>query len=174
MAKMMNCPGCSSPLRLRDGMAGRTIKCPRCARTIAIPAEGVMMVGQASAAAATPAESPASLPGDRDFRTRPCPECGEILDATAKKCRSCKTPLYKSCPRCGEEGAKRVAWTPWGSYYGPALFAHVRCPVCGYAYNGRSGRSNLVPAAIFVTVPLLLILAILGVLGWIIYHRAYM
>ena len=171
MPTTMNCPGCKTPLRLRDDMAGRTIRCPRCAQSIAIPSEGTMIVGKASAADAIAAESLTSQPREKDNTTLFCPECGAVLDVAARSCRSCKAPLYKPCPRCGEEGATRMAWTPWGSYYGPALFAHVRCPVCGYAYNGRSGRSNLLPAVIFIAIPLLLILAILGVLGWIIYHR---
>jgi hypothetical protein len=61
-----------------------------------------------------------------------------------------------------------VTWTIWGSFYGPALFNHVRCPECRYAYNGRSGRSNLVPAIFFVTIPAILIAAIVGVVVWLI------
>ena len=38
----------------------------------------------------------------------------------------------------------------------------VQCPKCYYKYNGKTGRSNLIPAIIFVTIPLLLILAIIG------------
>jgi len=57
-------------------------------------------------------------------------------------------------------GAERVTWTPWGSFYGPALFTHVRCRECGYGYNGRTGRSNLVPAIFMVAIPLVLIIAI--------------
>jgi hypothetical protein len=68
---------------------------------------------------------------------------------------------YKPCPRCGSGGATRVTWTPWGSFYGPAMLTHVRCPKCGYAYNGRTGRSNLIAAIFFVLIPLILILAII-------------
>ena len=32
----------------------------------------------------------------------------------------------------------------------------------GYAYNGNTGRSNIIPAIIFVTIPALLILGIIG------------
>jgi LSD1 subclass zinc finger protein len=163
MPTTMNCPGCRNPLRLRDGLAGRTIKCPRCAQIIAVPAEGAALV----------AEAPVSQTREKENTTRLCPECGETLAVTASRCSSCRAMLYKPCPRCGEEGAKRIAWTPWGSYLGPLLFTHVRCPVCGYAYNGKSGRSNAVPAIFLVAVPLLLILAILAALGWIIHHRGY-
>jgi hypothetical protein len=59
-----------------------------------------------------------------------------------------------------------VAFTWWGSVYGPAMFCHVRCRDCGYAYNGRTGRSNLIPAVIFVTIPAVLILLILGFIAF--------
>jgi hypothetical protein len=72
-----------------------------------------------------------------------------------------KAGPFKPCPRCGAEGAKRVLFTPWGSFYGPALFNHVRCPECRCAYNGRSGGSNLIPAILFVAVPLILMAAII-------------
>lgn len=107
-----------------------------------------------------------------------CPRCGEETPADAEKCKHCKAWLYddepderrpkkksksfKPCPKCGAGGAKRVTWTPWGSFYGPAMFNHVRCPQCDYKYNGKTGGSNLIPAIIFVTIPLLLIGAIVG------------
>ena len=78
---------------------------------------------------------------------------------------------FKACPRCGGRTAERVVWTAWGSFYGPALLHHVRCLGCGYKYNGRNGRSNFVPAAIFVAVPLLLIVAILGTLAWWLWYN---
>jgi hypothetical protein len=80
---------------------------------------------------------------------------------------------YKPCPQCGAEGATRVLWTPWGSFYGPAMFCHVKCPDCGHTYNGRTGGSNLIPAIICVVIPLLLILAILGGIVYIFYAQGY-
>jgi len=173
MPTTMNCPGCRTPLRLRDDMAGMTIKCPRCGKVISLPAEEAVRFKEVSAAETVTIEPPASTTEKEVSATRLCPECGGPVDVRASRCRSCNSPQYKPCPRCGEEGAKRVAWTAWGSFYGPALFTHVRCPCCGYAYNGKSGRSNLVPAIIFVAVPLFLILGIIGALGWIMYHRGF-
>jgi hypothetical protein len=129
-----------------------------------------------------PAGVTAAPPRETAAPTRRCPECGERIPADAGRCRFCKARLdeeedeeygrrrlvYKPCPRCGGQDARQVIWTFWGSFYGPAMLTHVRCPDCGYAYNGRTGRSNLVPAVIFVTIPLLLILAIVGGLFFLI------
>ena len=60
-----------------------------------------------------------------------------------------------------------MTWTPWGSFYGPALFNHVRCRECGFGYNGLTGKSNLIPAIFFVTVPAVLIVGILVALLWV-------
>lgn len=164
MLTKMNCPGCQTPLRLRDDMAGKKIKCPRCAKVVAVPAaevEALEEVGDENITAASPAPKSAKKTS------------AARRDAEIDEEREVKRSKYKPCPRCGEEEAKRVKWTPWGSFYGPALFTHVRCTACGYAYNGKSGGSNLIPAIIFVTIPLLIILAILGVLAWFIHSKGY-
>jgi len=160
----MNCPGCQTPLRVREEMAGKRIKCPRCAQVIAIPAQEVETLEEVSPGEEITAAPPAAKPRRRAAVV----EDEEDEDEDVPIRRRSK---YKPCPRCGEEGATRVVWTPWGSFYGPALFTHVRCPECGYAYNGKSGGSNLVPAIIFIVVPLVLILAILGFGGWLIVTR---
>ena len=77
------------------------------------------------------------------------------------------------CPKCGAEGAKRVKYTFWGSFYGPRIFSHVRCPECGATYNGKTGGSNIIPAIGCVTLPLLGILFIVGAVGYYLYHNVY-
>jgi predicted RNA-binding Zn-ribbon protein involved in translation (DUF1610 family) len=99
---------------------------------------------------------------------RNCPYCGRLPDEDDDADEPGMS--FKPCPRCNKSGAERVVWTPWGSFYGPYLLSHVRCPGCGYKYNGKTGRSNLVPAVIFVVVPLLGILFIVGGLAvWLYY-----
>jgi hypothetical protein len=172
MALSMTCPACRATVRVPDAGAARETKCPRCQAPVPLPAAEPLVAEAAEpTAGSAPAESPA---GTYSGPTKPCPSCGNEIAIAARKCRFCKTWLeqddedddgdrsYRPCPRCGSAGARRVIFTFWGSFYGPALFSHVRCPQCNYAYNGRTGRSNRIPAIIFVTVPLLLIVGILG------------
>jgi hypothetical protein len=158
MTHKMTCPGCQATLQLRPEYAGKKIRCPKCQQVLTVPAEGE--------------EEPVELEAveeDAFTSTRPARET--MSPASKKRSRSDEEeedddrdegPHYVPCPRCGARGASRVLWTPWGSFYGPALFTHVRCPHCYCAYNGNTGRSNIVPAILFVTIPLVLLLGILG------------
>jgi hypothetical protein len=165
MAMTVTCPGCKASLNVREEYAGKGMQCPRCSASFTVPEAVVLEL-------ATEGERSSSRPPP----TKLCPHCGERIAASAKKCRYCMARLdaededededyarpYKPCPRCQARGAQRVTFTFWGSFYGPALLSHVRCPECGYGYNGKTGRSNLIPAIIFVSVPALLIVAILA------------
>jgi predicted RNA-binding Zn-ribbon protein involved in translation (DUF1610 family) len=181
MPLTVTCPGCNSSLRVREEYVGKKLKCPRC--------EGIIQVPGAEAPAPPPAPPEVALvepAAEHVEEVRPAPRAGprqaEPATAIGQGRPEARPPArrperaegpeeedrprrrvrdYKPCPRCGSGGATRVTWTPWGSFYGPALFTHVRCPKCGYAYNGRTGRSNIVAAIFFVTIPLLLICAII-------------
>jgi hypothetical protein len=158
MPQTLTCPGCRATLRVRDDLAGKTIKCPRCAGVVPVPA------GKAATAGDRPA-------ADEEFtEVQPLPSSTEEdeEEALRKKCSK-----FKPCPRCGGRDARRVRWTPWGSFYGPKLFNHVRCPDCGYAYNGRTGRSNLIPILVSVTIPLIGIVAALVAIAYIFHRQGY-
>jgi hypothetical protein len=164
MSILVKCPECQTKIRVREEYAGKRMKCPKCQGPVPVPA----------AEPAAEEEAPVVV---KPSGSVACPECGKFNRATAPVCRFCRAPLrddvdqssseYEPCPRCGATGAKRVLWTPWGSFYGPAMFTHVRCPECGYGYNGRTGASNLIPAIIFVTVPLIGIILIVAVAIWV-------
>jgi uncharacterized paraquat-inducible protein A len=155
MAETLVCPNCDSPIRVPASHAGAKIACPQCEKLVAVP--GAQTAGPEDIMEGTP------VVGEENRLLAPV-EPDE--DAAPSKRKS-----FKPCPRCGTEGAKRVLFTPWGSFYGPALFNHVRCPECRYAYNGRSGGSNLIPAILFVTVPLVLMAAIICYLALLIIPR---
>ncbi len=166
MPVTITCPGCRASLRVPKAGQGLSMLCPRCGGTVPIPDGEPLTV--------LPADDQGvrAAPAKRAGLTKLCPACHREIPRDARKCRYCRdwveeeeedAPVrYKPCPRCGATGAERVVFTFWGSFYGPALLSHVRCPDCGYAYNGRTGRSNLIWAIVFVTVPLVLILAIIG------------
>ena len=178
MPLTLNCPNCKASLHVRSEYAGKQMQCPRCSATVAVPAAETLA---ADIKAVAPASSASSAEP-----TRPCPRCKKPILLAARKCRYCQAwlddregdededwperarPSFKACPRCQASGAERVVWTFWGSFYGPALFSHVRCPQCGYGYNGKTGRSNLVPAIVMVAVPAIGIIAVVGALAlWV-------
>jgi predicted Zn finger-like uncharacterized protein len=153
MADTTKCPGCQAVLRVRADMAGKQIKCPRCARLIKVGAH------EAVTPKKPPPETVAEVePIDDDFD-----------DAPVQRRRS----RYEPCPRCGAEDPQKVAFTFWGSFYFTRLFSHVRCQECGYAYNGRTGRSNIVPAIVCISIMAMAILGVLGFIVWFIYKQGY-
>jgi transposase-like protein len=185
MAIPIKCPFCKASLRVRDEYGGKRIKCPRCDNVLRIPAiEETMREELPEAPRRKPSLSGAIQtsprnPGGVATKMQPCPSCGKRIPVDARKCRYCKQWVedeevvqdenaaedqdspYVNCPRCRAKKPRKVLWTMWGSFYGPAMFSHVRCRKCGYAYNGRTGSSNLPWAILFVAVPAFLIILIL-------------
>lgn len=56
------------------------------------------------------------------------------------------------CPRCAHSESKPVSFTWWGGLIGPRLFNHVKCAGCGYAYNGKTGRSNTTSIVLYMVI----------------------
>src|SRR5262245_49860248 len=138
MAIEVACPQCGKRLRVRPEYAGQSMLCPSCSATITVPS------GRPAADRET--RHPAAR--RRAPRRRRDPEDEDDRDYDSG---------YAPCPKCGGREARRVTFTFWGSFYGPALLTHVRCPECGTAYNGKTGRSNLPWVIGCVTAPLLMI-----------------
>lgn len=59
------------------------------------------------------------------------------------------TSQYAPCPKCNASGAERISFTWWGGLIGPRILTHVKCPGCGYSYNGKTGRDNTVGIVIY-------------------------
>jgi DNA-directed RNA polymerase subunit M/transcription elongation factor TFIIS len=150
MPTSVRCPGCQSTLRVRPELVGKRVKCPKCGKPVQVPAEEEEELVELTAV-----------------------EEEELEEEEEEERPRRKASKYKPCPQCGATGARKVKWTWWGSFYGPAMFTHVRCPECEYAYNGRTGGSNLIPAIVFVAVPLIGILALIGVIGYIVFTRRF-
>lgn len=71
---------CGKSIPARPEWAGKKIRCPQCHAILPVPADP----------AAEPAPLPAPPPApDEPPQTRPCPFCGEAIQAAARKCRFC-------------------------------------------------------------------------------------
>src|SRR5689334_19777531 len=89
MAIRFPCSQCGKRLEAPEELAGKRIRCPECNTVQGVPEE-VFEAEPARRPAAEPAygrPGPAAAAGG-DAR-RPCPMCGEMIAATAAKCRYC-------------------------------------------------------------------------------------
>lgn len=102
MAIAFSCPQCGKKLKAPDNAAGKSSKCPQCGTTVTCPepvyeAELIEPPGGPSPfddldddkpyAMSGPAPAAADEPSGE--ARRPCPMCGEMIVASAAKCRYC-------------------------------------------------------------------------------------
>jgi predicted RNA-binding Zn-ribbon protein involved in translation (DUF1610 family) len=99
----MNCPSCGKTLSAPDTAAGKQAKCPACATMMLVPtgvfdaeeiAPGSPPPPESNLMGDVPATAPSQPPADpaaqrQAPQRRPCPTCGELIIATAAKCRFC-------------------------------------------------------------------------------------
>jgi predicted Zn finger-like uncharacterized protein len=159
----VKCAGCKAAFKVKDEHAGKKMKCPKCGKIITIPKKDDEVIEDVEVVEEEPAseESPGNL---FDFEDQLGQPRGKKEKAAQKPPEQPKGPTwgkYIACPSCGGREAKRVKWTWWGSFYGPKLFTHVRCVDCGFAFNGKTGDSNIVPMVLFVVIPLVLLIIVL-------------
>jgi hypothetical protein len=142
---------------------GGSVSCPACGAAVAVPTgEDVLDVELADEAVTPQRAEPAPKTRRPAKRAR--------YDEDDEDDRRERRTRWKPCPKCGAQRSEKVTWTVWGSFYGPAMFSHVRCADCGYGYNGRTGKSNFWPAFFMVLIPALGLVAVIGGLAlWIWY-----
>ncbi|MFM9960318.1 MAG: hypothetical protein ACKV2Q_03735 [Planctomycetaceae bacterium] len=109
----VKCTDCGKSLKAPDALAGKKAKCPDCGATISVPREAI----DAEIISDEPASKPLSKskakpqPADDEFdfgddtnqqtggttgsskQRKPCPMCGELIVASAAKCRFCGETL---------------------------------------------------------------------------------
>jgi predicted RNA-binding Zn-ribbon protein involved in translation (DUF1610 family) len=122
-----SCPRCGKKLKAPDNAVGRTSKCPGCASPVTCPepvydAELVdAPPGGVDPYAELDADKPYALVEPRPGAMlggeaapgkarRPCPMCGEMIIATAAKCRYCGEifdPILKKVGKGGKKGKLR-------------------------------------------------------------------
>jgi predicted nucleic-acid-binding Zn-ribbon protein len=71
---------------------------------------------------------------------------------------------YAPCPKCGSTGAERMKFTWWGGVIGPRILSHVKCPGCGNAYNGKTGRENTTGIVVYSAIVAILVFGLVMVL----------
>jgi hypothetical protein len=57
-----------------------------------------------------------------------------------------------ACPRCNGGPLTKPSFTWWGGLLGPKLLNHTVCASCGFAFNGKTGKSNNAAIAIYMGV----------------------
>ena len=181
MTILLRCPSCQQPLKVKEELAGKKVKCPGCGVPVPVPLpkadsepEVEMMVAEDAdpAEVARYATRPRVAPKATDEAIQI--EEGEpqvsAPRARARGKSDTESPQWVPCPKCGATNAKRVKSTFWGASIGPKLFNHVRCQECRATYNGKTGGSNILPAlgclALFF-VALFLIVAVRGIIVYI-------
>ena len=111
MAVTFQCPSCGRTTQAPDELAGRQAKCPHCLAVIQVPRpeEGVEEVPLSAAGPPEPAArgadaTPLAQAGGSEVQRRPCPKCGEMIVATAAKCRFCGEIFDPALRRTRREG----------------------------------------------------------------------
>jgi predicted Zn finger-like uncharacterized protein len=156
----VKCPGCSAAFKVKDEHAGKKMKCPKCAKIVSIPQKEEEVIEDVEVVDDEPAaeETPTAMFDFEEQISQPRARKEKAAPKTPDRPKGPTWGKYIACPNCGGREAKRVKWTWWGSFYGPKMFTHVRCVDCGYAFNGKTGDSNVIPAVLFVIIPLVLII----------------
>lgn len=123
MTITFSCQECGRKLRAPATEAGQSAKCPGCGTMVTCPgpepiyeaelidpAAGDPAVFDASAEV-TMSASPVLIAAPGTEARRPCPMCGEMIIATAKKCRFCGEVFDDTLRRAGRGGARSIATT---------------------------------------------------------------
>jgi hypothetical protein len=115
MAISFQCPQCGKKLKAPESAAGKSSKCPGCGGTVTCPAPGqneevVEMALDTSVGGGRDPygdlEEPlprggvgvGAAPAATTRARRPCPACGEMIDASATKCPECGETFFFDPP----------------------------------------------------------------------------
>jgi predicted RNA-binding Zn-ribbon protein involved in translation (DUF1610 family) len=101
----VTCPNCGTKLKAPDEAARRETVCPKCGAAMTVPeavydAEAVPEPGAPAEGVYEVGDVPAQKAASADER-RPCPMCGEMIIATAAKCRYCGEVFDASLRKAG-------------------------------------------------------------------------
>jgi predicted RNA-binding Zn-ribbon protein involved in translation (DUF1610 family) len=160
MAISFSCHQCGQKLKAPDNAAGKSSKCPGCGTTVTCPeaiyeAE-LVETPRAKHRSVDPyadldsdhpygVVKPASPPSPETEDRRPCPMCGEMIVATAAKCRFCGEILDTSLRKKKKKQRKGEANTGRRILFGVVwtiVFYFVACMVTGGVIGAQVGSEN--------------------------------
>ncbi|MGP0069885.1 MAG: hypothetical protein ACLQGP_40570 [Isosphaeraceae bacterium] len=159
MAISFSCMQCGKKLKAPDNAAGKSSKCPGCGGTVTCPepiydAELVASPGGLdpygdlgedkpyAVAGTASAEAAGSATEDR----RPCPMCGEMIVATAAKCRFCGEvfdPTIKKLKKKGKGSKAKLASIAFSQRY---LIICIFLQIALYIGLVATNRGNNAPS----------------------------
>lgn len=93
MAISFECESCGKKLKAPDTAAGKHVKCPQCGIKTQVP-ESAAEEAADEFGFMDPGVDEYDAPAEPD--RKPCPACGEMVVATAAKCRFCGEDLDES------------------------------------------------------------------------------
>jgi predicted RNA-binding Zn-ribbon protein involved in translation (DUF1610 family) len=166
----MRCPSCNRTLAAPDSAVGKKAKCPQCGTLMIVP-EPIHEAEDAGAPGAAPppteeysmmddvvgtgpAAPPPGSAGAGPPR-RPCPMCGEMIVATAAKCRFCGAvfdPTLRTLQAKKKAAADDADLTP-GDWVFCILCAGIAC-IFGivYAIQGKPKGLKMIGVSIAAAV----------------------
>jgi DNA-directed RNA polymerase subunit M/transcription elongation factor TFIIS len=156
MSISVNCPSCGKLLKAPDSAAGKLAKCPNCEAKVRIPeaileAEPVPLPSQ-EAEPESDDEFLSGIKGLKDHQfgealpsRKPCPQCGEMIVATAAKCRYCGEifdPKLKRKAKASRRSSDDDADMSTMDYVACCLCSGITC-IIGIVYMIQGKRRGL-------------------------------
>ncbi len=125
--------------------------CTRCKSNVWLTGEGTCPYGHEAIDIRDVYETEAETQRREQFNEIAQNVSGSIATAPATTTTTAVSE-FAPCPNCGSTSGEKVGWTIWGGILGPKMFNHTKCLGCGAKYNGKTGKSNTMPIAIYVGV----------------------
>ena len=163
MSISVNCDVCGKTLKAPDSNAGKKAKCPQCGSIVTIPEP----IYDAEEAGGNEPHDDGSAPSDADpfvgigsfdsqsvsvdDERKPCPMCGEMIVATAAKCRFCNEIFDPKLKRRSKKGGELDADLSAADWIVAIVCYPVGCIVgIVYMIQGKSKGLKTVGVSILI------------------------